>query len=108
MLHEYKNEIHELKQSNAHFAKVFEKHNELDKKVEDAEADRIILTDVELETLKKDLMAYLNKNGEISTTGLKDLTQASRKYTIPLMEYCDQSKITIRVGDKRMLRDKKG
>jgi hypothetical protein len=24
------------------------------------------------------------------------------------MEYCDQSKITIRVGDKRMLRDKKG
>jgi selenocysteine-specific elongation factor len=61
-----------------------------------------------LETLKKDLMAYLNKNGEISTTGFKDLTQASRKYTIPLMEYCDQSKITIRVGDKRMLRDKKG
>ena len=61
-----------------------------------------------LETLKKDLIAYLNKNGEISTTGFKDLTQASRKYTIPLMEYCDQSKITIRVGDKRILRDKKG
>lgn len=54
MLHEYKDEIHELKLSNAHFAKVFEKHNELDKKVEDAEADRIILTDVELETLKKE------------------------------------------------------
>ena len=32
MLHEYKNEIHELKMSNAHFAKVFEKHNELYKK----------------------------------------------------------------------------
>jgi len=54
MLHEYKDEIHELKLNNAHFAKVFEKHNELDKKVEDAEADRIILTDVELETLKKE------------------------------------------------------
>ena len=54
MLHEYKNEIHELKQSNAHFAKVFEKHNALDQKVEDAEADRVILTDVELETLKKE------------------------------------------------------
>ena len=54
MLHEYKEEIHELKMSNAHFAKVFEKHNELDKKVEDAEADRVILTDVELETLKKE------------------------------------------------------
>ena len=54
MLHEYKEEIHELKLSNAHFAKVFEKHNELDKKVEDAEADRVILTDVELEVLKKE------------------------------------------------------
>lgn len=54
MLHEYKNEIHELKLSNAHFAKVFEKHNELDQKVEDAEADRVILTDVELEILKKE------------------------------------------------------
>lgn len=54
MLHEYKNEIHDLKLSNAHFAKVFEKHNELDKKVEDAEAGRVILTDVELEILKKE------------------------------------------------------
>jgi selenocysteine-specific elongation factor len=61
-----------------------------------------------LETLKNNLIAYLKKNAEISTTEFKDLTQASRKYTIPLMEYCDQSKITIRVGDKRMLRDKKG
>ena len=54
MLHEYKNEIHDLKQSNAHFAKVFEKHNALDQKIEDAEANRVILTDVELETLKKE------------------------------------------------------
>lgn len=54
MLHEYKDEIHELKQSNAHFAKVFEKHNELDKQVEDAEAGRNLLTDAELETLKKE------------------------------------------------------
>ena len=61
-----------------------------------------------LETLRSDIIAYLKKNGEISTAEFKDLTQASRKYTIPLMEYCDQSKITIRVGDKRMLRDRKG
>ena len=54
MLHEYRDEIHELKRQNAHFAKIFEKHNELDKKVEDAEAGRIPLTDVELETLKKE------------------------------------------------------
>jgi len=54
MLHEYKSEIHDLKMSNAHFAKIFEKHNELDQKIEDAEADRVLLTDVELEILKKE------------------------------------------------------
>ena len=53
MLHEYRDEIHELKQENAHFAKIFEEHNELDKKVEDAEAGRIPMTDYELEVLKK-------------------------------------------------------
>ncbi len=54
MLHEYRDEIHELKQQNAHFAKIFEKHNELDQKVEDAEAGRVPMTDIELETLKKE------------------------------------------------------
>jgi len=54
MLHEYRDEIHELKQQNAHFAKIFEKHNELDKKIEDAEAGRVPMADLELETLKKE------------------------------------------------------
>jgi uncharacterized protein YdcH (DUF465 family) len=54
MLHEYKEEIHELKMSNAHFAKVFEKHNALDQKIEHAEVGDIPMTDVELETLKKE------------------------------------------------------
>ena len=54
MLHEYRDEIHDLKISNAHFAKIFEKHNELDKQVEDAEAGRTLLTDMELEVLKKE------------------------------------------------------
>jgi len=54
MLHEYKNEIHELKQNNAHFAKIFEKHNALDNKIEHAEAGDTPLTDIELETLKKE------------------------------------------------------
>ncbi|KPJ58614.1 MAG: translation elongation factor [Deltaproteobacteria bacterium DG_8] len=59
-----------------------------------------------LETLKKNLIEFLKDHGEITTSQFKDLTQASRKYTIPLMEYCDQSKITIRVGEKRILREK--
>jgi len=54
MLHEYREEISKLKQENAHFAKIFEKHNELDQKIEDAEAGRTPLTNTELETLKKE------------------------------------------------------
>jgi len=54
MLHEYRDEIHELKQENAHFAKIFEKHNELDQKIEHAEMGDTPMTDVELETLKKE------------------------------------------------------
>ncbi len=54
MLHEYKEEIHELKQENAHFAKIFEKHNELDNQIEHAENGDTPMTDMELETLKKE------------------------------------------------------
>jgi uncharacterized protein YdcH (DUF465 family) len=54
MLHEYKDEIRELKMSHTHFAKIFEQHNELDKKVEHAEMGDTPMTDVELENLKKE------------------------------------------------------
>jgi uncharacterized protein YdcH (DUF465 family) len=54
MLHEYRDEIHELKQENAHFAKIFEKHNELDDKIAKAESGDIPMTDMEIETLKKE------------------------------------------------------
>ncbi len=54
MLHEYRDEIHELKSANAHFAKIFEKHNELDQKIDDAVSNRTILTDQEIEILKKE------------------------------------------------------
>ncbi|HBZ55840.1 MAG TPA: hypothetical protein DEO88_10575, partial [Syntrophobacteraceae bacterium] len=53
------------------------------------------------------LIAFLKAQGEISTAQFKDLTQASRKYTIPLLEYFDTQKVTIRVGDTRRLRDSK-
>jgi len=54
MLHEYREEISELKQQNAHFAKIFEKHNELDQKAKDADEGRLHLSDVELEQIKKE------------------------------------------------------
>ncbi|PTB87791.1 hypothetical protein C9925_01405 [cyanobacterium G8-9] len=54
MLHEYRDEIHELKQENAHFSKIFEKHNELDKQIEHAENGDTPMTDLEIEKLKKE------------------------------------------------------
>ena len=53
MLHEYRDEIHILKQENAHFTKIFDEHNELDQMTTDADEGRLHLTDMELETLKK-------------------------------------------------------
>jgi selenocysteine-specific elongation factor len=61
-----------------------------------------------LADLQNRLVAFLREHGEISTAEFKDLTQASRKYTIPLLEYFDTQKVTIRVGDTRRLRDSRG
>ena len=54
MLHEYREIISKIKVDNAHFAKIFEKHNELDQKITDVEEGREHLSDLELETLKKE------------------------------------------------------
>lgn len=54
MLHEYRDEIHDLKQENAHFARIFEKHNDLDNQIEHAENGDTPLGDVALENLKKE------------------------------------------------------
>ncbi|NPA81330.1 MAG: DUF465 domain-containing protein [Epsilonproteobacteria bacterium] len=54
MLHEYRDIISKLKVENPHFAKIFEKHNELDKIVTDVEEGREHMDDLELEKLKKE------------------------------------------------------
>lgn len=59
-----------------------------------------------IENLKKSLVDFLNERGEIMTPEFKDLTGVSRKYTIPLIEYFDQTQVTVRVGDSRVLRKK--
>jgi selenocysteine-specific elongation factor len=59
---------------------------------------------VPFEHLKEELVSYLKKNKEITTPQFKEMTNASRKYAIPLIEYFDQIKLTIRLGEKRVLR----
>lgn len=57
--------------------------------------------------LQEKLVAFLQQHGEISAAQFKEMTQASRKYTIPLLEYFDGQKLTIRIGDVRRLRETK-
>lgn len=59
-----------------------------------------------IEELKEKLISFLQKNGEVNTAQFKDMTGASRKYSIPLIEYFDQEQLTVRVGDNRVLRKK--
>jgi len=52
------------------------------------------------------LIDYLSEHGEIDAQGMKTLFGVSRKWSIPLAEYFDAAKLTLRVGDKRVLRRK--
>jgi len=49
---------------------------------------------------------HLREKGEITPPEYRELTGLSRKFLIPLLEHFDSEKVTIRVGDKRVLRRK--
>lgn len=57
-----------------------------------------------LQALQEKLVAYLGEKVEITPPQFRELTGLSRKFMIPLLEYFDQIKVTLRVGDKRVLR----
>ena len=52
------------------------------------------------------VMQYMEKNGEIDAPAFKELTGLTRKFSIPILEYLDRIKVTMRIGDKRILRKK--
>ncbi len=54
--------------------------------------------------IKSRLVDYLKLNKEITTPQFKDMALVSRKFLIPLIEYFDSTKVTLRVGDSRKLR----
>jgi selenocysteine-specific elongation factor len=57
-----------------------------------------------LDGLREKLLAHLREKGEITPPEYRELTGLSRKFLIPLLEYFDSEKVTIRVGDKRVMR----
>jgi len=56
--------------------------------------------------LRDNYKNLLLKDGKATPASFKELTGLSRKFIIPLMEYFDITKLTIRAGDHRILREK--
>jgi selenocysteine-specific elongation factor len=54
--------------------------------------------------LQEKVTAFIKQEGEIDAPRFKNLTGLTRKFSIPLLEYFDRIKLTIRVGDTRILR----
>jgi selenocysteine-specific elongation factor len=50
------------------------------------------------------VVAHLKEKKEIGPADVKDLLGVSRKYAIPLMEYLDSQRVTVRQGERRVLR----
>lgn len=63
MWHEYRELMSELKGKDAHFDNLFEKHNELDDKIKDAEEGRIHLGSLEISKLKKEKLLVKEELG---------------------------------------------
>jgi len=59
-----------------------------------------------LNGLRDKLVDHLRAKGEITPPEYRELTGLSRKFLIPLLEFFDSEKLTIRVGDKRVARRK--
>ena len=55
----------------------------------------------QLEDLRARLSAWFAQHPTLSVANFRELTGASRKYAVPLLEHCDRLGWTVRVGDER-------
>ena len=68
--------------------------------------EKIFFHALNLSKAEERLKEFLEKNREITAAQFRDLLNISRKHAIPLLEYFDTKRLTLRVGDKRVLRGK--
>lgn len=59
-----------------------------------------------IDALVEKVLTYMKREEEIDAPGFKELTGLTRKFSIPVLEYLDRVKLTMRIGDKRILRKK--
>jgi selenocysteine-specific elongation factor len=55
----------------------------------------------QLEQLRAKLREWFGAHDALTVANFRDLTGASRKYAVPLLEHCDRVGWTVRVGDER-------
>lgn len=67
-------------------------------------ADGIWYATEALNDVEERIRTWYQSNESLDLAGLKTLTGLSRKYLVALLEYFDKEKLTVRVGDKRILR----
>ncbi len=58
----------------------------------------------EFDLMLSDLSEFIKRNGSIALNQVRDMFQTSRKYALSFLEYLDKNGITVRDGDKRILR----
>ncbi len=59
-----------------------------------------------LAKLREDYRQLLIRDAEATPASFREMTGLSRKFIIPLMEYFDMTKLTMRTGDRRVLRER--
>jgi selenocysteine-specific elongation factor len=64
-------------------------------------SDELVFHRGALEELRRRMAAYKVKSAKIDVAKFKELTEVTRKYAIPLLEYLDRERVTRRVGDAR-------
>jgi len=65
-------------------------------------ADGMWSSSLQIEEMKKKLKQYFAKSDKLSIVQFKDITGLTRKSAIPLLEYFDSKKITVRNGNERL------
>lgn len=68
--------------------------------------EKIVIHSKYMEEIEKKVRKFFEKNQELTVSDFRKIVGegVSRKYLIPMLEYLDKQKITLRIGDKRVLR----
>jgi selenocysteine-specific elongation factor len=57
-----------------------------------------------MEEVRNQVVAFLRQHQKMAPGDFKGMVNVSRKYMIPILEYFDEIKLTIRTGETRILR----